>query len=281
VINVLDLPADGLIRRTTSDPDRFEAFTPSPCVQNHAANLTLLANGDLGCVWFGGTQEGMADISIWFARLAKESSEWSQPIKLSDDPARSKQNPILFPAPDETLWLLWTAQISGNQNTAVVRKRTSSDNGHSWSPVETLFAGSRTFVRQPLVVLDNGDWLLPVFNCPSAPGRRWNRDDDTSSVKISSDGGLTWRDIEVPGSNGCVHMNKAQLADGSLLALFRSRWADNINESRSNDRGRTWSVPIKTTLHNNTVHAPDEWAPRARFQRQQRCKRDRAARLAL
>jgi predicted neuraminidase len=101
----------------------------------------------------------------------------------------------------------------------VVRKRTSSDNGHSWSPVETLFAGSRTFVRQPLVVLDNGDWLLPVFNCPSAPGRRWNRDDDTSSVKISSDGGLTWRDIEVPGSNGCVHMNKAQLADGSLLAL--------------------------------------------------------------
>jgi predicted neuraminidase len=64
VINVLDLPADGLIRRTTSDPDRFEAFTPSPCVQNHAANLTLLANGDLGCVWFGGTQEGMADISI-------------------------------------------------------------------------------------------------------------------------------------------------------------------------------------------------------------------------
>ena len=91
MINVLDLPADGLIRRTTSDPDRFEAFTPSPCVQNHAANLTLLANGDLGCVWFGGTQEGMADISIWFARLAKESSEWSQPVKLSDDPARSKQ----------------------------------------------------------------------------------------------------------------------------------------------------------------------------------------------
>lgn len=42
----------------------FEAMIPSPCVQNHASNLMPLANGDLGCVWFGDTQEGMADISI-------------------------------------------------------------------------------------------------------------------------------------------------------------------------------------------------------------------------
>ena len=161
-------------------------------MQNHAANIMPLANGDLGCVWFGGTQEGMADISVWFSRLEKGGSQWSQAEKLSDDPTRSEQNPILFPAPDGRLWLFWTAQKSGNQDTAFVRYRISADDGRSWGPIETLFGpreGCGTFIRQPLVVLDNGDWLLPVFYCHGAPGRKWVGDDDTSAVKISSDGG--------------------------------------------------------------------------------------------
>jgi predicted neuraminidase len=254
MITEIEVTDDGLIRRAGDDPDRFDAFIPSPCVQNHAANLMPLANGDLGCVWFGGTQEGMADISVHFSRLASGSTRWSSAEKLSDDPARSEQNPVLFPAPDGTLWLMWTAQVSGNQDTAFVRRRISHDNGRSWGPIETLFPaqnGYGTFIRQPIVVLDNGDWLLPVFYCRSAPGRKWNGDDDTSAVKISSDAGKTWRDVDVPGSQGCVHMCIDQLTDGTLLALFRSRWADNIHESSSTDRGRTWSSAVATALPNN------------------------------
>jgi predicted neuraminidase len=254
MITEIEVTIDGLIRRAGDDPGRFDAFIPSPCVQNHAANLMPLANGDLGCVWFGGTQEGMADISVHFSRLASGSTRWSSAEKLSDDPARSEQNPVLFPAPDGTLWLMWTAQVSGNQDTAFVRRRISHDNGRGWGPIETLFPvqkGYGTFIRQPIVVLDNGDWLLPVFYCRSAPGRKWNGDDDTSAVKISSDAGKTWRDVDVPGSQGCVHMCIDQLTDGTLLALFRSRWADNIHESSSTDRGRTWSSPVATALPNN------------------------------
>src|SRR5215471_3167499 len=83
---------------------RAEAFIPSPCVQNHAANIMPLANGDLACVWFGGTQEGMADISVYFSRLPTGSDTWTQAEKLSDDPTRSEQNPILFPTPSGELW---------------------------------------------------------------------------------------------------------------------------------------------------------------------------------
>ena len=254
MITEIETAADGLVRRSNDDPDRYDAFIPSPCVQNHAANLMPLANGDLGCVWFGGTQEGMADISVYFSRLARGSAQWSPAEKLSDDPTRSEQNPVLFPAPDGTLWLMWTAQVSGNQDTAIVRSRLSRDNGRNWGPIETLFSaqqGHGTFIRQPIVVLDNGDWLLPVFYCRSSPGRKWNGDDDTSAVKISSDAGQTWTDVDVPGSHGCVHMCIDQLADGTLLALFRSRWADNVYESRSTDHGRTWSAPETTILPNN------------------------------
>ena len=66
MITDLEIAADGAVRQAAGDPDRFDAFIPSPCVQNHAANLMPLANGDLACVWFGGTQEGMSDISVYF-----------------------------------------------------------------------------------------------------------------------------------------------------------------------------------------------------------------------
>ena len=250
----LGQPDAAIVRPAEADPERLEAFLSSPCVQNHAANIMPLPGGDIGCVWFGGTQEGIPDISVYFSRLIAGQDRWSEPVRLSDDPTRSEQNPILFPAPDGSLWLLWTAQISGNQETAIVRRRISTDNGRSWGPTETLFdrvGASGVFVRHPPTVLDNGDILLPIFYCNARPGEKWVGSYDTSAVRISSDGGKTWQEYQVPDSTGCVHMDVSQLQDGSLLGLFRSRWADNIYGSRSEDRGRTWSAPVPTALPNN------------------------------
>jgi predicted neuraminidase len=233
------------------------ADLPTPTIQCHAANLMPLGDdgkGDLGCVWFGGTQEGVADISIWFSRWSR--GEWSAPLQLSDDATRSEQNPILFPAPDGSLWLLHTAQKSGNQDTALVRFRVSRDNGATWGPVGTLFEQAGTFVRQPVVVLADGvgkgDWLVPIFHCRTRPGERWSGDNDDSAVMISSDQGRSWSEHAVPGSTGCVHMNIVASRDGkSLLAFYRSRWADHVYRSVSTDGGRYWSEPQPTQLPNN------------------------------
>lgn len=242
---------DGVIQIPASDSLYATAMLPSSCPQNHAANLLPLPNGDVLCVWFGGTQEGIADISVWMSRLPANSQQWSQARKLSDDPGRSEQNPVLFLSPDNVLWLLWTAQISGNQDTAIVRYRQSMDFGQSFGEIHTLLDQPGTFIRQPVVVLKNGDWLLPVFYCRTKPGEKWVGNDDISGVKISSDKGKTWQDVEVPQSLGCVHMNITSANDGTLLAFFRSRWADNIYRSHSEDGGRHWSIPEPTSLPNN------------------------------
>ncbi|MGO8425972.1 exo-alpha-sialidase, partial [Rhizobium ruizarguesonis] len=70
--------------------------------------------------WFGGTMEGMGDISIYMSRLAPGSESWSVPEKMSDDPEKSEQNPLIFNAQDGRIWLLYTSQTSGNQDGSVV-----------------------------------------------------------------------------------------------------------------------------------------------------------------
>lgn len=250
-MSVVTAIRDGMICQHEQDAHVETAMLPSSCPQNHAANLLPLPDGSLMCVWFGGTQEGVADISVWGSRLLPESRQWSNAVKLSTDASRSEQNPVLFLAPDNVLWLLWTAQISGNQDTAIVRYRQSTDLGQTWGEIATLLDKPGTFIRQPITVLKNGNWLLPVFYCRTQPGEKWVGNDDISAVKISSDQGKTWRDVEVPQSLGCVHMNITALPSGTLVALFRSRWADNIYYSQSVDNGESWSVPEPTELPNN------------------------------
>jgi len=238
----------------TVDPQRLVADIPSARVQAHAANLMVLNDGTLGCVWFGGSMEGRSDISVFMSRLSPGSNQWSSPVQLSNDPERSEQNPILFPLPDGTLWLLHTAQLAGNQDTALVRRRISHDNGLNWGPTETLAAApAGTFVRQPLQVQADGSWLLPTFRCRTLPGQAWDGSLDDSAVLRSADQGRSWSWIEVPDSLGCVHMNIVPAAAGGphLLAFFRSRWADHVYRATSDDGGLSWSAPQATVLPNN------------------------------
>ena len=152
-------------------------------------------------------------------------------MKLSDDPTRSEQNPVLFLAPDGRLWLLWTAQINGRQDTSIVRCRVSDDGGGSWGPIDSLIGTPGTFIRQPVIVADDGMWLLPVFLCRTEPGIAWVGDDDISAVEISRDQGRSWTRVEVPSSLGAVHMNIVPLGGSEMVAVYRSRWADHVRLS--------------------------------------------------
>lgn len=246
-----EIPTDGRLRPRAEGGSA--AYLPTPTVQCHAANLAWLPGGDLACVWFGGTQEGVADISAYLSRLPAGSDTWLDPVQLSHDATRSEQNPVLWTAPGGELWLLYTAQLGGNQDTSEVRRRISRDGGETWEEPTVLLAateGRGVFVRQPPVLLPSGRILLPVFNCARVPGEKWVGDEDTSSVWWSDDR-ESWSEVVVPESLGCVHMNIVARQDGSLWACFRSRWADHIWETSSTDGGMSWAAPTPTALPNN------------------------------
>jgi predicted neuraminidase len=240
----------GLLQAHAEDAGRWVADLPTPCVQAHAANLTVLADGTLACVWFGGSMEGRSDINVYMSRLAADNAQWTEPVALSSDPDRSEQNPIVCVMPKGELWLLHTAQTSGHQDTSVVRQRISFDNGLTWGPTQDLVGAPRgTFVRQPIRIQADDSWLLPIFRCKPVPGKAWDGSLDDSAVLHSVDQGATWQLIEIPDSLGCVHMNIVPASDGALLAFFRSRWADHVYRSRSTDGGLHWQAPALSLIH--------------------------------
>lgn len=241
----------GEVVPSQDEPGRSDAYLPSPCVQNHAANLAFLPDGTLTCVWFGGTMEGMGDISVYMSRLEPGARHWSEPEKMSDDPEKSEQNPLIFTAPDGRVWLLYTSQTSGNQDGAVVKRRISNDGGRTFGPPEILCAIPGTFVRQPIIVNGAGDWLLPVFRCIGEAGRRWTGDLDRAAVLVSRDQGRNWQMQEVPDSIGAVHMNIVPAEGQTMVAFYRNRFATSVLMSRSDDAGLHWSAPQPVDLPNN------------------------------
>ena len=223
-------------------PGRWEAFLPSPMVQNHAAFLALGGDG-LNCLWFGGSLEGKSDISIWRSRLGEDG--WSGAEQLSDDPARSEQNPVQFDAPDGRRLILHTAQEGGNQDACVLRVREEGQ------PPVTLNLPKGTFIRGAIHVRGDGTWMMPLFRCIPRPGEKWTGSHDTAALAMSADGGQSWREVEVPGSIGCVHMTLVPLGGDRFAAFYRRRQADFVHRSFSDDGGETWSAPEATDVPNN------------------------------
>jgi predicted neuraminidase len=73
-----------------------------------------------------------------------------------------------------------------------------------------------------------------------------------SYVEVSADSGKTWKECDVEGSGGFVQMNILKISDNSLIAFYRSRYADWIYQSESSD-GCAWTAPHATKLPNNNA----------------------------
>ena len=237
----------------TPRDDGLWAILPAPTIQTHAAFLARLPDGSLACTWFGGTREGKSDISIYASVLDEGSMNWSAASRLTDDPDRSEQNPIIFNAPDDKLWLFNTAQPAGNQDEARVFMRPIFRKGDQLVAGEKRDTGlpNGSFIRaQPFVRADHA-WVLPIFCCNPRPGIRWRGAYDSAAIAVSDDFGSSWSVTQIPKSPGAVHMSPVALNEPEMVAFYRRRQSDMVHRSESHDGGHSWSSPVRTDVPNN------------------------------
>ena len=253
---------DGQERTASADTRQFDgefrvsdfrgaeqAYIPILYPSSHAANLVILKNGDILCFWFSGAGEGHSN-GIVMSRLGKESQRWSFPIEVAHREATSFQNPVAFQVPSGRLWLLHTSQVAGQwQTNAQVDYLTSDSEGHTWSRAKTLFSRPGSFVRQPPILLSEKRWLLPIYYTPSRSITD-GAESNYSAVKLTTDGGSHWKTCEIPKSDGLVQQSTVRLRNGRFIGFFRSRYADFVYKSVSED-GCAWTVPAPTPLPNN------------------------------
>ena len=269
----------GRLLRTPLQPGIW-ALLESMGSQNHAPQLCWIRPDLLACVWMAGGGEGTAGMSVVMSLLQSESGSWLTPQHISQDDQRSEQNPLLFVS-DTHLHLIHSAQRVRDPNdfnwkgkettfsmqwTAALRLQTLDLNQldpdvsaswgiSAWSSCQDLLE-QPCFCRHPPVLLGNDQWLLPVYRSLEAGGIFGH--DHSEVLPLSVDGLVSGPARAVPDSTGRVHGSIVPSQnDHRWLQFFRSRLADRIYRSFSDDHGNTWSSPESIDLpsNNSSIHA--------------------------
>ena len=158
-------------------------FEKAPFPSCHASTIVELNNGGLMAAWFGGTDEGAKDVAIWASR--RTAGVWSPPMELARHTGQPTWNPVLFYTRDGTLWIYY--KFGPSPMTWTAARRSSHDDGQTWSDIERLPAGILGPIRAKPLVLDDG---TIVSGTSVESYRSW-----AAWIERSTDNGRTWTKI--------------------------------------------------------------------------------------
>ncbi len=208
-------------------------FETAPFDSAHASNIVELKDGDYLASWFGGSAEGRPDVAIWSAR--HHAGQWSVPTVLVREPNIACYNPVAFYTGDGRLWLYY--KFGPNPREWSAGRRSSDDNGKTWSAVEHLPAGLYGPIRAKPLLLSSG---VVVSGTSVESYGSWS-----CWIERSTDNGRTWRrigPITVPGRDGIIQPSVIQLSGKHLRLYARSKSTiGRICVADSLDDGLTWS----------------------------------------
>jgi len=212
----------------------------------HSSTICQMPNGDILASWFAGLVESSDDTVLLGSRLKKGEKIWRDPFVIVNVAGHASGNPRLFIGPDKAVWLLSPINYGHwCQNGTILFLKRSYDNGRTWTDLE-LFCKERGLLgkNKPLQLKADPDiWIIPVEY-----EKKW-----IAAFIRSDNGGQDWNVVGDIGRRENVRLHQptiVELSDGGLLVYMRS-WEGYIYQSRSLDKGKTWSVSEPTVILNN------------------------------
>jgi predicted neuraminidase len=213
----------------------------------HPACMTELKNGDLYLVYYGGGGEYATDTSVFGSRLKNGDTGWTPPKPIAHDPFRSAGNGVIWEAPDGVVWLFYVVRYGETWSTSRLQFKTSRDNAQTWSDASVLSLDEGDMVRGHPIVLNNGDYFLPIYHetghDPESVGA-----DSTSLFLRFDPTKKTWTKTgPIRSAKGNIQPAAVQLTDRDLIAYCRRGGDYNpktigyIVRAESHDGGMTWS----------------------------------------
>lgn len=220
--------------------------TEKPGAYKHPAAITELDNGDLFITFYGGGGEYEDESKVYGIRRAKGETAWSEPQLLADTPFQGEGNGIVWQAPDGLVWLFYVQRYGDTWSEARIKAKISEDGAKTWSDSMVLSFEMGTMVRGRPIVLNNGEYLLPVY-LETGSDREIIGPDTTSYFLRHDPKTRTWTPTgRIKSKKGNLQPEAVQITDDHLVAYCRvgggyepatDRY---LVRSESFDGGKTW-----------------------------------------
>lgn len=214
----------------------------------HPTTMTQLDNGDLFLAFYGGSGEYSTDTAVYGARCKFSSNHWSAPEVIADTPFVSEGNPVVWQAPNGLVWLFYVVRYGETWSTSRIQAKISFDGASSWSDPMMLAFEQGMMVRGHPIVLDDGDYLLPIYHETGHDTERVGPDSVSLFLRYDQESNQWTQTGPIRSANGNIQPAVVQLDDGHLVAFCRRGGGyepDEIGyivQSESHDGGATWTA---------------------------------------
>ena len=210
---------------------------------HHCSTLAECPNGDLLCVWYGGSYESADDQRLFLARKVDGAAHWNTPAILVDSHFPTPPgNAVVFRL-GQRIGLIWgrmeaarpLARGTGWESCRLLL-RWSEDNAQTWGDDTELTGLQGCLPRNAPFTLADGRFAVPLSGHGGDLGGAF--------LLMTADQGKTWTPSGVmkAGSQPTV----IQRESGHLLALLRHQ--PKILQALSTDDAVTWTTPEETDL---------------------------------
>lgn len=221
--------------------------TEFPGKYKHPATITQLANGDLYVAYYGGAGEYEDDSKVWGLRRAIDGTSWTKPVVIADTPFLAEGNPVLWQAPDGTVWLWYVQRYGETWSDSRIKAKISTDGAKTWSDSLVVAHELGMMVRSTPILLNDGDYLLPIYHETGHDTEMVGPDTASLFLRYNPAKHTFTPTGKIKSPKGNLQPSVVQLSDDHLIAYCRRGGSYEpttdgyMVRAESHDGGATWS----------------------------------------